>query len=127
MGAPAGSLPASSAITGGSLTGWGSALPWLPIAALPPALGAWEALARRRSVGRGCLGPSREGYGTSRMVSDGFAGAMFHWLVSLEAAEASDLQLLHARPAEDHNVPTIRAASKLTSSTLSKLRRFDVA
>ena len=54
-------------------------------------------------------------------------GAMFHWLLKLEAAEASDLQLLHARPAEDHNVPTIRAASKLTSSTLSKLRRFDVA
>ena len=58
---------------------------------------------------------------------DRFAGAMFHWLLQMEAAEASDLQLLHSRPAEDHNVPTSTDVSKVISKHCLKLTRFDAA
>ena len=77
MGAPAGSLLASSAIAGGSLTGWGCAL-----ALLPMALSRWrwelavEAMARRRPVVRDACVVCREGYRTCGVVFRQVRGAI---------------------------------------------------
>jgi hypothetical protein len=71
MGAVAGSLLASSAITGGSLTGWGSALAWLPIAALPR---RWELLGFGSAAfpSKGCVcGVTRRLEDVSRGFSTG--------------------------------------------------------
>ena len=58
---------------------------------------------------------------------DRFWGDEFDWLAILEAAEASDLQLLHAHSAEDHNVSTSADVSKVISKHCLKLTRFDAA
>jgi hypothetical protein len=111
MGAPAGSLLASSAIAGGSLTGWGCALALLPSAALPRRWG--ELLGFGSTSHRGKLVPEAVSR-RLRDVSHGFStvsrGDQFHWL-PWQAAEASDLQPLHSRPAEYQTV--ILSASHL--------------
>ena len=124
----AGSLPVSSATPGGSLTGWGGALALLPSAALPrrwELLGFGSAAFPSKLMRVWCLAKAG---GRGAWFCDRFAGRHFiGCALGGRQAEASDLQPLHSRPAEDHNVPTIADVSKFISKHCLKLTRFDAA
>jgi len=83
LGALAGSLLASSAITGGSLTGWGSALPLLAVLL---SRRRWELLGfgsvlqmsfPSKLMRAWCVAKAR---GRLAWFLDRFAGRPFHWL-----------------------------------------------
>ena len=109
MGARAGSLLASSAIAGGPLTGRGSNLPWLPIAALRRRWELWRPWLGVVHQTRCVCGVSRRLGDVWRGFQTGSRGDRFGWLPQKKQPEASDLQPAHSHPG-DHQTATLSAS-----------------